>query len=306
MRAAAGAASVVIIAVMWCNVSLGVLGQALYPDLALVDEAFPRILIDSVDGWMAGLVLAGVLAACLSTYDSIGSALGAVLTRDVFCRFLAPHAGERAMLATTRLAAVACIGCSFLYIPFLGEGMVAFYLRLSSVAVVPLATVFAVGALTRAHKGSGTAGMAAGLGCGLASMMGGPIRVGPALMGDQRLVELSVGRGRHRGGNGGLDADERARRFYCLAGTDPRQLPARRALRGGWRGLARAIPRRDGGKDRESANAASPCQARASHHGADRRRCDLLPDRVPVTLRGRVSAPVLPRLLGYNPCLWPA
>ena len=172
MRAAAGAASVVIIAVMWCNVSLGVLGQALYPDLALVDEAFPRILIDSVEGWMAGLVLAGVLAACLSTYDSIGSALGAVLTRDVFCRFLAPHAGERAMLATTRLAAVACIGCSFLYIPFLGEGMVAFYLRLSSVAVVPLATVFVVGALTRAHKGSGTAGMAAGLGCGLASMLG--------------------------------------------------------------------------------------------------------------------------------------
>ncbi len=172
MRAAAALASVAIVGVMWCNVSLGIVGRALYPGLDRVDDTFPRILMDSVDGWMAGIVLAGVLAACLSTYDSIGSALGAVFTRDVFCRFLAPNAGERMILAATRVAAVACIGLSFLYLPFVGQGMVAFYLRLSSVAVVPLATVFAVGALTRARRDSGLIGMIAGLACGLASMLG--------------------------------------------------------------------------------------------------------------------------------------
>ena len=172
MRAAAALASAAVVAVMWCNVSLGILGRSLYPDLARVDETFPRILTDRVDGWLAGMVLAGVLAACLSTYDSIGSALGAVFTRDVYCRFLAPEAGERTILGATRLAAVACIGLSFLYIPFVGEGMVAFYLRLSSVAVVPLATVFAAGALTKAHQGSGIVGMAAGLACGAVSMLG--------------------------------------------------------------------------------------------------------------------------------------
>ena len=162
MRAAAALASAVLIVVMWCNVSLGVMGKALYPGLAHVDSAFPRLFVDHLDGLLAGLVLAGVLAACLSTYDSIGSALGAVFTRDVFCRFLAPEAGEGGILRATRAASVACIAVSFLYVPFLGEGMVAFYLRLSSVAIVPLATVFAAGVLTAANRQSGVAGM----GCG--------------------------------------------------------------------------------------------------------------------------------------------
>ena len=172
MRASSALASAVLIAVMWCNVSLGIMAKALYPDLEHVDAAFPQIFVDSAGGALAGLVLAGVLAACLSTYDSIGSALGAVFTRDVFCRFIAPNAGEKASLAATRVAAVLCIGLSFCYVPFLGEGMVAFYLRLSSVAVVPLATVFAVGALTRAQQGSGVAGILAGIGCGIVSMLG--------------------------------------------------------------------------------------------------------------------------------------
>ena len=50
--------------------------------------------------------------------------------------------------------------------------MVAFYLRLSSVAVVPLGTVFVVGALSRASRESGLTGMAAGLACGVVSMAG--------------------------------------------------------------------------------------------------------------------------------------
>ena len=172
MRAAAALASAVLALVMWANVSLGVMARALHPDLDHVDAAFPNLFVDHMTGVAAGLVFAGVLAACLSTYDSIGSALGAVFTRDVYCRFLAPRAGERESLAASRIAAVACIGLSFLYIPFVDEGMVAFYLRLSSVAVVPLATAFVVGACTRANRGAGLAGMAAGVGWGVLSMAG--------------------------------------------------------------------------------------------------------------------------------------
>lgn len=172
MRAAATLASAVLLPVMWCNVSLGIMGRALYPDLTQGDGAFPRIFVDYLGAGAAGLVLAGVLAACLSTYDSIGSALGAVFARDIFGRFLARGADDRSSLVASRAAAALCIAVSFCYVPFLGEGMVAFYLRLSSVAVVPLATVFAVGALTRAHRGSGCAGLAAGVVCGTASMLG--------------------------------------------------------------------------------------------------------------------------------------
>ena len=172
MRAAATLGSAAVIAVMSCNVALGVMGRALYPDLQQVDTAFPRIFVDLLGGGLASLVLAGVLAACLSTYDSIGSALGAVFSRDIFCRFLAPQAGGRLSLAASRAASVLCIALSFAYLPFLGEGMVAFYLRLSSVAVVPMATVFVIGVLTACHRQSGLAGIAVGVAFGVGSMLG--------------------------------------------------------------------------------------------------------------------------------------
>ncbi len=172
MRAAAALASAALIAVMWCNVSMGILARGVYPELSRVDDAFPRLFSGHVDGVLAGVVLAGVLAACLSTYDSIGSALGAVFARDLFSRFIAPRASERDSLAASRVAAALCIAVSFAYVPFLEQGMVSFYLRLSSVAVVPLGTVFAVGVLSRAGRASGMAGMLAGVACGLVSMFG--------------------------------------------------------------------------------------------------------------------------------------
>ncbi len=134
MRAAAALASVAIVGVMWCSVSLGIVGRVLY--------------------------------------HSIGSALGAVFTRAVYCRFLVPSAGERTILIATRVAAVTGIGLSFPCAPFLDKGVVAFHLRLSSVAGVPLATVFAIGVLTRANRESGLACMLAGLAAGLVSMFG--------------------------------------------------------------------------------------------------------------------------------------
>ncbi len=172
MRAAAALATLVLIGVMWCNVSLGIVARALYPGLESVDSAFPKLLVDHAQGAAAGLVMAGVLAACLSTYDSIGSSLGAVFTRDVYCRFLRPGAGESEALTASRAAATVCIAESFCYIPFLGEGMVAFYLRLSSVAVVPLATAFTIGALTRVRKDAALPGLLAGMACGAVSMVG--------------------------------------------------------------------------------------------------------------------------------------
>ena len=63
-------------------------------------------------------------------------------------------------------------GISFAYVPFLGDGMVAFCLRLLSVAAIPLATVFVTGPLARCHGQSGLIGMAAGASRGVASMPG--------------------------------------------------------------------------------------------------------------------------------------
>ena len=172
MRTAALFASVVTVMVMGFNVTLGVLGHGLFPDLESGDALYPMLLQRYLGPGLLGLVLAGLLAGALSTYDSIGSALAAVLTRDVYARFLVRTGDDRHYLRVSRILTVCVILISFGYVPFLGEGMISFYLRLTSVAVIPLFTVYVLGTLTRVHRRSGAVGLVAGIGYGLSSLLG--------------------------------------------------------------------------------------------------------------------------------------
>ncbi len=172
MKYAGVIASVALALVMWFNITLGVMARVVYPDLAAVDEAFPRMAVDFLVPGLFGLVAAGVLAGGISTYDSIGSSLAAVFARDVYQRFLAPDASEARCLLVSRAATVGFLLLSFAYIPLLQDGMVAFYLRLTSVAVIPLFTVFLLGAVTRVHRDSGLVGIVVGVGYGLTSFLG--------------------------------------------------------------------------------------------------------------------------------------
>ena len=117
-------------------------------------------------------MVAGVLAGGISTYDSIGSSLAAVFTRDVYARFLVKGRNDAHYLRVSRWATPAIIAASFLYIPFLQEGMVRFYLRITSVAVMPLFAMYLMGTLTPVHRRAGVVGLLAGIGYGLSSLLG--------------------------------------------------------------------------------------------------------------------------------------
>lgn len=172
MRTAALFASVLTVVVMGFNVSLGVIGRALYPDLATPDTIYPRMVADYLGPGVVGLVVGGVLAGGISTYDSIGSSLGAVFTRDIYQRFVAPGRSDAHYLFITRWSTLGMIAVSFAYIPFLGGGMVALYLRLTSVAVVPLCTVYLMGSLTRVPRRAGAIGLGVGVLYGVSSLLG--------------------------------------------------------------------------------------------------------------------------------------
>ncbi len=142
------------------------------PELSVADEIYPRLVQEYLTPGLVGLVVAGVLAGGISTYDSIGSSLAAVFTRDIYARFLVKGQTDAHYLKVSRWATPLIIAASFGYIPFLQEGMVRFYLRITSVAVMPLFTMYLMGTLTSVHRRSGVVGLLFGVGYGLSSLLG--------------------------------------------------------------------------------------------------------------------------------------
>ena len=171
VKMAAVTAAVVTSIVMWFNITLGILGRGAHPDLANPDMIFPTLVSEylvPLGGVLAGIVVAGLLAGGISTFDSIGSALAVVFTRDLYARFLVRGGDDRHYLLVSRITTVVVIAISFCYIPFLKMGMVKLYLELIGITVMPLMSVYLAGIFTPAHRSSGLIGLVAGSTVGLA------------------------------------------------------------------------------------------------------------------------------------------
>lgn len=174
MKMAAIVAGSVTAVVMWFNVTLGIMGRAVFPSLDRPDEVFPRLIeefLPALQSGLMGIVVAGLLAGGLSTYDSIGSAISSVFTRDIYARFFVTQREDRHYLWVSRIVTLVVIAASFVYIPFLKSGMVTFYMKITGVAVVPLFTVYVMGALTRVARCSASVGLILGIACGLTRFM---------------------------------------------------------------------------------------------------------------------------------------
>lgn len=170
MKIAAVVAATVTALVLWFNVTLGILGRAVVPDLEQSDEIFPVLIeqyLPMMQAGLLGIVVAGLLAGGLSTFDSIGSALASVFIRDFYARFFVKHKDDRHYLGASRVVTVVVIAISFAYTPFLGDGMINNYLKLTGVAVVPLMMIYLLGVLTPVARRSATWGLIIGIACGL-------------------------------------------------------------------------------------------------------------------------------------------
>lgn len=199
------AASSVTMVMTFFNLSMGVMGRALYPvQSALPDgrqDAIYPLLVSQVETvGLKGIVVAGILAASLSTYDSIGSALSALLTRDVYARLLVPGRDDRHYLRISQWLTPAVIGVSFLYVPgLLRGGMVLYYLDLTSAFVIPLLTIYLMGTFTRVHRWSGLIGLLAGacygmlrLAAPLAAEQAGWVLLPPVMMNTYAAYPFSM------------------------------------------------------------------------------------------------------------------
>ncbi|TVP50171.1 MAG: sodium:solute symporter [Halomonas sp.] len=71
-----------------------------------LNELLPRYVVSAFPSGMAGLVIAGVFAAAMSSLDSALNSLSAVTVRDFYSRYIKPGASDAHYLKASRLATV--------------------------------------------------------------------------------------------------------------------------------------------------------------------------------------------------------
>ena len=93
---------------------IGLGGALVLPDLAIPDQIFPELLFRYAPPWLTGLILAGAVAAAMSTLDSILHANMTVLTRDIYQRYVRPEASAAHYVRVGRLVVLALLVVGYL------------------------------------------------------------------------------------------------------------------------------------------------------------------------------------------------
>jgi Na+/proline symporter len=94
---------VVCIAIMGINYGLS--NQV----IANPEEVLPVVLLEMIPVGLKGLLVAGLIAAAMSTFDSVVNAGAAYWTRDIYQRFLNPDADEELLVWHSRLSSAAVV-----------------------------------------------------------------------------------------------------------------------------------------------------------------------------------------------------
>ncbi|MCR9291468.1 MAG: hypothetical protein NXI32_02035 [bacterium] len=153
--------------------SIGLFAKALYPDFETPDNLYPYLADQYLGAGLKGLVVAGIVAAAVSTFDSMSSSLSALFTRDIYARFLNSQRDDAHYVRISQLATAAILISGFAYIPFIRtkETMLQAFLTLIPVFVTPLCGLYLVGVFTSAHRKSGVIGILAGASYGMIALL---------------------------------------------------------------------------------------------------------------------------------------
>ena len=137
----------------------GIVAAALYADVrtGAADSAYPALVTRLLPAGFKGLVLAGMLAALMSSLASAFNSCSTMLTWDVY-RKLRPNATERRLVEVGRASTVILVGLGLGWIPFMKYISPQLYIYLQSVQAYiapPIAACFLLGVLMPRLNGSG-------------------------------------------------------------------------------------------------------------------------------------------------------
>ena len=173
----ASLAGIVMIVMSFFNLTMGILGRAVAPDPSILpggnqDQIYPYLVSQLETVGLKGLVVAGIFAAAFSTYDSIGSSLAALLTRDVYARLLVRDRDDEHYLRVGQWLTPVIIAVSFAYMPVLLKGgMLLFFLDVTNTFVTPLLTLYLMGTMTPVCRASGLVGLLVGAAYGILRLL---------------------------------------------------------------------------------------------------------------------------------------
>jgi len=125
--------------------------------LARPDHAFPEMVRALLPAGVRGLVVAGFLAALMSSLAAVFNACSTLLTWDIY-RKLRPQASERRLVLVGKVTTVALVGLGLLWIPLMKYISGQLYVYLQSVQAYispPIAAVFLLGVFWRRVNAKG-------------------------------------------------------------------------------------------------------------------------------------------------------
>lgn len=142
---------------MFILVLPGLIAAALYPGIK-GDEAYSSLLTGSLlPAGLKGLVLAGVLAALMSSLSACFISTSTLFTMD-FYRYFRPHAREKELVLAGHLATTAMVVIGILWIPLVKLLNSHIYIHLQSIQAYispPIAAVFLLGVFWKRVNGKG-------------------------------------------------------------------------------------------------------------------------------------------------------
>jgi SSS family solute:Na+ symporter len=136
----------------------GMIAAALYADVrgGAADSAYPALVTRLLPVGFKGLVLAGMLAALMSSLASAFNSCSTLLTWDVY-RKLRPNASEKRLVEVGRASTVILVVLGLAWIPFMKYISPQLYIYLQSVQAYiapPIAAAFLFGVLSKRLTGN--------------------------------------------------------------------------------------------------------------------------------------------------------
>lgn len=136
--------------------------------LTKADEIFPRFIIEGMPSGLSGIIIAGLLAAAMSTLSGSVNSLASTTMNDIYSPYFGAHRSDQQNLFLSRIVSllwcVVLVGVAIVFIAGTSRALVEVALSIASVTYGGLLGTFLLGALFRnVRERDAIAGFATGI-----------------------------------------------------------------------------------------------------------------------------------------------